>query len=211
MEAKVPIINDQTCKNQYDSFTNMNENFNEDVHICAGYGNGYQDACQGDSGGPLMCQRENSCEWYLAGVVSYGWRCGVSYGVYAEVNGFADWVHQNTGIPKNPAEGKTCNINYGEKGCEALKFDGKLYQYDAVSDSYVLKDPTLPKQTMFQFTNFWILRPGDKPSSGPGTEFIAAFRMPNDRVCKFDTEAQWSFTGLTAVETNDKLECGTQD
>ncbi|CBY15765.1 unnamed protein product [Oikopleura dioica] len=141
MEAATPIVDDDTCERQYSGY-NMPERFNGAVQMCAGYLNGYQDACQGDSGGPLMCQRENSCEWYLAGVVSYGWRCGISYGVYAEVDYFSDWIHDITGIPKVDPVPPPCEVPYGEQGCEALKFKDKLYKYNESSDSYVLFDGT---------------------------------------------------------------------
>ena len=100
MEAKVPIIDDGVCEKKYKDFpsTDLIEQFSGDVQICAGHNDGLQDSCRGDSGGPLMCQRANSCEWYLAGVVSYGWKCGITYGVYAEVNAFAGWINDVTGL-----------------------------------------------------------------------------------------------------------------
>jgi len=104
MEAAVPIVDDKTCEKTYKKYNlNKDEEFIGSVQLCAGYNDGKRDSCQGDSGGPLMCQREKSCEWYLAGVVSYGHECGVTYGVYTEVNAFEEWIIKNTGISnQNP-------------------------------------------------------------------------------------------------------------
>ena len=63
-------------------------------NICAGEKG--KDACNGDSGGPLMCQRCDSCNWYVAGVVSFGKNCGVYPGVYTNVVEYETWIRQNT-------------------------------------------------------------------------------------------------------------------
>ncbi|CAG5081570.1 Oidioi.mRNA.OKI2018_I69.PAR.g9913.t1.cds [Oikopleura dioica] len=96
-EARVSIVSDETCQAHYYGGANY---LNEPVQICARFEDGGMDVFQEDSGGPLMCQRANSCEWYLAGV--YSWGDG-TFGVYAEVGAFADWIHENTGISKAPA------------------------------------------------------------------------------------------------------------
>ena len=46
----------------------------------------------GDSGGPLMCQRKGSCAWYIAGIISWSYSCGETYGVYMSTNYYRDWV-----------------------------------------------------------------------------------------------------------------------
>lgn len=65
-----------------------------DNHLCAGGENG-KDSCRGDSGGPLMAERD--ARMYLAGVVSFGYECGLSGwpGVYTRVNKFRDWIEGN--------------------------------------------------------------------------------------------------------------------
>jgi len=219
MEAKLPIIDIQICKEKYEQI-NMTlsdgqqklPKFNSTSTICAGYENGDQDACQNDSGGPLMCQRASSCEWYLAGVVSFGYKCGETYGLYTNINLFADWIHKEAGIQKSDVEKKECKIKYGHSGCEALKFDGKLYQQDKGSTSYTLQHPILPLETLFPYEGSLILKKGHKPSSGAGpqSETIALFTIDNDHVCLFDTREQFYFKHEKLEITGDRIECASQ-
>ena len=55
----------------------------------------------GDSGGPLLCQRCDSCNFYVAGVTSFGKGCAEKgyYGVYTKVTAYEDWIakHLSTG------------------------------------------------------------------------------------------------------------------
>ena len=72
----------------------------------------------GDSGGPLVCQRCDSCNWYVAGVVSFGKGCAQAsfYGVYANVVEFEEWIAERAGMTVTKT--KTC----GGKGvCKAKK------------------------------------------------------------------------------------------
>jgi len=54
----------------------------------------------GDSGGPLACQRSDSCDWYLAGITSFGKGCGLAgyYGVYTNVLNYDVWIRRNLGV-----------------------------------------------------------------------------------------------------------------
>ncbi|XP_061572211.1 coagulation factor VII [Cololabis saira] len=60
--------------------------------MCAGKRSGGEDACEGDSGGPLVTRYKKT--WFLTGVVSWGKGCANenSYGVYAKVGNFLDWI-----------------------------------------------------------------------------------------------------------------------
>ena len=51
----------------------------------------------GDSGGPYVCQRCKNCDWYLAGLTSFGRGCARAgfYGVYTRVTQYESWI---TGI-----------------------------------------------------------------------------------------------------------------
>ena len=68
---------------------------------------GYLPCLLGDSGGPLACQRCNSCDWYLAGVSSYGEGCAApgSYNVFTNVANYEEWI---TSITSQPLVQETC-------------------------------------------------------------------------------------------------------
>ncbi|SMB93594.1 serine protease [Deinococcus hopiensis] len=63
--------------------------------ICGKYYQG-KDSCNGDSGGPLAA-RYNS-KFYVLGIVSYGPAECRGYGIYTRVNGYINWIYQQTGI-----------------------------------------------------------------------------------------------------------------
>nr|XP_026690639.1 prostasin isoform X2 [Ciona intestinalis] len=87
-EVEVPIVTYQTCRARFGN------SVNSFLHLCAGdWNRGQRDSCKGDSGGPLACQREDF-SWYLAGIVSWGHRCGLrnTPGVYTSVVHYEDWI-----------------------------------------------------------------------------------------------------------------------
>lgn len=63
------------------------------AHVCAGGWQRGQDVCGGDSGGPLTC-RETNGKWYLRGVTSLGDMLCRSYGIFAKVNLFKEWIER---------------------------------------------------------------------------------------------------------------------
>jgi len=87
MEVSVPVVSNEVCNQSYGI---INDNM-----ICGGYAEGGKDACQGDSGGPLVVPDENG-NWYLAGVVSFGYGCAREnfYGVYTRVSQYVDWTQE---------------------------------------------------------------------------------------------------------------------
>ena len=64
----------------------------------------------GDGGGPLVCQRCRNCDWYLAGITSFGRGCGVAgfYSIYTRVDQFNLWINQIT-RRRVPRLHTTCN------------------------------------------------------------------------------------------------------
>ncbi|XP_048840120.1 venom peptide isomerase heavy chain-like [Brienomyrus brachyistius] len=85
-EVAVPIVPNDACKKSYKEL--------KPEMICAGESG--KDSCQGDSGGPLICISKDGSEeiWKLAGIVSYGRRCGqAAYpGVYTRVSSYRDFI-----------------------------------------------------------------------------------------------------------------------
>eukprot|EP00090_Calanus_glacialis_P018992 TRINITY_DN2930_c2_g1_i2.p1 TRINITY_DN2930_c2_g1~~TRINITY_DN2930_c2_g1_i2.p1 ORF type:complete len:374 (+),score=80.97 TRINITY_DN2930_c2_g1_i2:72-1193(+) len=69
-----------------------------DGMICASAEN--KDTCQGDSGGPLVSRSSPSTAYSLVGITSWGDGCAVpgTYGVYARVSTYMDWVARQVGL-----------------------------------------------------------------------------------------------------------------
>ncbi|KAI8791197.1 salivary glue protein Sgs-3 [Biomphalaria glabrata] len=78
----VPIVNDTSCRSLYGSYFSA-------TNFCAGTLG--KDSCQGDSGGPLAC-RENDGKYYVQGIVSGGFACGQTAGLYTKVSSFIPWI-----------------------------------------------------------------------------------------------------------------------
>ncbi|KAM3916890.1 transmembrane protease serine 9-like [Leptodactylus fuscus] len=91
-KVMTPIIDRTTCDYYYHVDSNSSTPIILDGMICSGYKEGGKDSCQGDSGGPLVCKVRGA--WYLAGVVSWGFGCAVSYrpGVYTLVPAYTSWI-----------------------------------------------------------------------------------------------------------------------
>ncbi len=85
LKAKVPFVDDATCKKAYgDQLTPGEE-------ICAGkLDTGGTDTCQGDSGGPMF-RKDEAGQRLQVGIVSWGEGCARpgKPGVYTEVSTFA--------------------------------------------------------------------------------------------------------------------------
>ncbi|XP_015745070.2 prostasin-like [Python bivittatus] len=97
-EAEVSLINQDYCNFLYNEI-NIEELPHSPVRpgmICAGNLEEGKDSCQGDSGGPLVCKCDGSENWLLAGIVSWGFGCGLPNipGVYTSVSHYADWIQQ---------------------------------------------------------------------------------------------------------------------
>ncbi|XP_037084047.1 chymotrypsin-like elastase family member 2A [Pollicipes pollicipes] len=87
--AIINILDPAICKRAY------RRSFDERLMVCAGREEGGVDTCQGDSGGPLSC-RDETGQWFAAGVVSFGWKCGQAGnpGVYTRVSAYLEWTHR---------------------------------------------------------------------------------------------------------------------
>ncbi|CAF0826359.1 unnamed protein product [Brachionus calyciflorus] len=90
-QAVITIYNSSMCK---DVLNDLNKNW--DKQICAGKYEGGVDSCQGDSGGPLYVkdQIDSSSRYVIAGVTSFGDKCGIKGkpGIYVRVSAYLDWI-----------------------------------------------------------------------------------------------------------------------
>jgi len=86
LQVTVPLRSKAECKKSY-WYVGDNE-------FCAGCPQGGKDSCQGDSGGPFVCKNDQSGQWYLTGIVSWGDGCAKpgKYGVYSTVSDLQDWI-----------------------------------------------------------------------------------------------------------------------
>ena len=81
-EVDLKVADLGTCKTWYGTYYSKREIFTDGRNMCAGEKYGGKDICLGDSGGPLMCQRKDNCDWYIAGIVSWSYKCGKTFGIY---------------------------------------------------------------------------------------------------------------------------------
>ncbi len=83
-QVRITINNSTTCSKN---------GIPTDTQICAGSINPFRDSCQGDSGGPFVQKDPDFFgQFFLTGVVSYGFAgCG-GRGVYARVTAFEQWI-----------------------------------------------------------------------------------------------------------------------
>lgn len=91
-QVQIQVTDKQMCKTSYQV---MKKAVIDNRVICAGEDG--KDSCQGDSGGPLMMPRGRNGNFYLYGIVSYGYKCAEpGYpGVYTRVSEFMDWILPN--------------------------------------------------------------------------------------------------------------------
>jgi secreted trypsin-like serine protease len=85
----------------------------------------YNDACQGDSGGPLLWNDAGTLK--LTGIVSWGKGCGKasSYGGYAEVAQFLDWLDERQEGLSLVGFNKIGFLGYGRKKGESYRLINK--------------------------------------------------------------------------------------
>ncbi|XP_064469832.1 trypsin-1-like [Ornithodoros turicata] len=91
LDVTVPVLPDLMCS------MGTFGSYEKESMICAGVPT--RDSCQGDSGGPAV-QRQNG-SFVLAGIVSYGYSCGIFPGVYTRVASYVDWINRNVALLKS--------------------------------------------------------------------------------------------------------------
>lgn len=90
LKVDLPAVSATACANEYSTY-------DDDVMVCAGYSDGSdggtpKDSCQGDSGGPLFDSGALQGDYTQYGIVSFGFYCAETYGVYADVYGLKYWI-----------------------------------------------------------------------------------------------------------------------
>ncbi|RXG60387.1 Proclotting enzyme, partial [Armadillidium vulgare] len=102
-EVNVTVFDSSVCEKSYSTLSDYKKIFpqgmsNENV-LCAGDVNGIKDACDGDSGGPIMYFSGEDKVYYLAGVISKGFGCGLKDfpGLYSPVRDTEtlEWIKNN--------------------------------------------------------------------------------------------------------------------
>lgn len=96
LKLQIPTVSNYKC---IAKFRTINVTLAE-TQLCAG-GEAGRDSCNGDSGGPLMGTfRNDTGQWYVKGVVSFGVRCGSNGwpGVYTRVSSYLKWIRENVRV-----------------------------------------------------------------------------------------------------------------
>ncbi|XP_051790796.1 serine protease 27-like [Erpetoichthys calabaricus] len=100
-QLNVTIIPNADCDRMYNN-TKQNASLPMilDNMMCAGYAEGGKDACNGDNGGPLVCRRRTDGSWVQAGIVSWGYGCGIPNKpvIYTRVSSVTAWIQKMTNI-----------------------------------------------------------------------------------------------------------------
>nr|XP_056703999.1 complement C1s subcomponent [Euleptes europaea] len=91
MKAQIPVVTMERCRSvKPDSSLDSSAYRFTNNMICAG--NGESDSCAGDSGGAFaLPDPRKKTRYYVAGVVSWGPKCG-TYGLYTKVANYVGWI-----------------------------------------------------------------------------------------------------------------------
>ena len=75
----------------------MGEDLITEGMVCAGAGG--KDTCQGDSGGPLVTRSNDTGDYSVIGITSWGQGCARpdTLGVYTNIAHYNDWIAANYG------------------------------------------------------------------------------------------------------------------
>lgn len=87
VSQSLPIVDQSECDKQKPYHGRLSDNM-----ICAGFSDGHSDSCPGDSGGPFLIRNPQG-DFVQEGIVSWGDKCGTTYGIYTRVARFSDWIN----------------------------------------------------------------------------------------------------------------------
>ena len=147
-EVDLPIADLDKCRTWYGTYYSTRDIYTDGRNICAGDKFGGKDICLGDSGGPLMCQRAANCDWYVAGIVSWSYKCGKTYGIYSVPGFYQDWIEERMAT----------DFVEDCKSCDTMKitFEGEDHIFYRKDDSYNFK----PVWQSSQWTMYWLVHSG---------------------------------------------------
>ncbi|XP_064167159.1 complement component 1, r subcomponent [Anguilla rostrata] len=93
---ELPLVDQGKCRDSIAEKTKTGRQAPDltDNMFCAGFPEGTKDTCRGDSGGALALREKDQEPYWAAGIVSWGFNCGVTgvYGVYTRVGNYLDWI-----------------------------------------------------------------------------------------------------------------------
>ena len=153
----------------------------------------------------VTLKRCDSCGWYVAGIVSWGYQCGATYGVYSQVSTFEDWILSTTGILR---ESRGCDNSDCPDDCNSFKLGdlhffessqndvGKVYK-DKNSEKYL---QAIVNQDLGSTYKGWMVTgsPGDYTSVYYGTSSNNVIMCPTEyAVSKFVASSQTWTAGLS--------------
>ncbi|XP_066288262.1 ovochymase-1-like [Branchiostoma lanceolatum] len=90
LQADMPVVSAEKCKKVYRHLALITSSM-----MCTGYDAGGVDSCQGDGGGPVVVFPSEGPA-YLAGLVSFGYKCGEVGipSVNTRVSSYVDWIQE---------------------------------------------------------------------------------------------------------------------
>ncbi|KAL1776726.1 mannan-binding lectin serine protease 2 isoform X1 [Sigmodon hispidus] len=94
MFVDIPIVDHQKCTSAYEKQRYPGGRVTANM-LCAGLEIGGKDSCRGDSGGALVFLDNETQQWFVGGIVSWGSiNCGEAeqYGVYTKVINYIPWI-----------------------------------------------------------------------------------------------------------------------
>lgn len=94
MFVDIPIVDHQKCTAAYEKQPHPGARVTANM-LCAGLDAGGKDSCRGDSGGALVFLDNETQQWFVGGIVSWGSiNCGEpdQYGVYTKVINYIPWI-----------------------------------------------------------------------------------------------------------------------
>lgn len=189
-----------------DTYRAYIDSFNSDSMICAGKKSGGKDVCQGDSGGGLICQKCSSCQFYLAGIVSYGQGCGVEnrYNVYTKVSYFEDWIKSRVKMTSMMTSSSSENLSNltGKQKMMDTEHQNERYQIISNKEKSVCSKKVLPTYSLWSSWSSCQVIANNRCQPDGVNKLIIGYKY-RFRTCNFEPSYCRTYEGLS----EEKKEC----